>query len=423
MPTKYKIIIGLLAFILIEILVLQVDDSLEPEAKTLYTQAIKHKESKAYIYLLGIQAAATENPAIVGKTLLQSIKQVEKKVSQNNCISVDYKTTGYPQEEKLPLLNLDSCTKDKCTHTEKLFAHRLNSKEMKTQKVLYERYNKFMKMRDYHTLALPHSLAPLPPYTYIMNGSDLISLMAIDRARNGDREAATTMLLHNISDLRHHLEQADNLVHKMIFVSAISKTIDVLSVLRHKNQAFMVKLESLSLEERSLTKALSYEFAVSYNFLKSMNGCRLLDKKNNSPAWLNNLFYKSNMSINALLPLYTQSIQESHMSNDVFADEVILSPEFKADKSHFRNYIGSILNEDTPYIKKYVAGVFSLDAKIQLYNKTANKVELPSNLDHIKNPFYKVGNDPYYSKNKKKICFDLPLMTPLDDHRCLRVNE
>lgn len=418
MNKVYKYLVASFSISIFLIALSFIDDDLNLEAKVMYEQAIHNTESEAYVYLMGLPVADKE-PELAGKALLKAIRKTEKEHLTNPCTVING-TTEYPKTKEIPLLMLASCGKD-CGYLDKLFATSLDIKAINKLEPLYKRYNKFMSFKDYHNLAKPTLSTPLPTYQYLMKGSDFINYMAIQSAKNKDRNAATTLLLKNISNLRLRLQQADTIIDKMIYALAISRSIDVLSVLKHKNQAFGVKINPLTLEERSLVPAMSYEFAIQYSFSKAMGGCpSVLSKGAKIPSLLSKVLYKPNMTINSYFPHYKKAASNSLLNDKEFIKKVKIEPEFKPKSSTLRNYAGSILTQIiAPKFNHYIARVFALDAKIKLYNSTIKQVELPKDVTHISNPFYQ-HKTAFYSQDKKSICFDIDLIKREDD-RCLRV--
>jgi len=421
-----SIFIAIFVFIIIAILLLQIDDDLDPKAQSMYEQATAHKESEAYLYLLGIEAAVDEKPEVVGKALMASMREAEKKYFAAPYVIQSFEYDGYPSDKKLPLPSLGTCKgKDNnCEHVDKLFSYPFDLGALPAeQKVLLERYEKLIAMKDFNTLALPHIEAVFPAFQYVMKGNSLASLEAISKAKNGNLKEAKKLLLDEISLLRVQLKQADTLVGKMIYTSAISKTLNVLSVLIHKYDSPVEdNIQALSSDERSLVKAMNYEYGFMYNMSKKMDGApNILSKDGNLPKWVSRIIFKPNMTMNDAFPLLRNVGQDSLLSSKEFALKIANKKPRVKPKAYIRNYTGTILGRiGSPDFNQYIARVFYLDAKIHLFNKTANKAKLPATLSHISSPFDE-KKAAYYSEDNKAVCIGGPLPEERRDYRCLRV--
>jgi hypothetical protein len=373
-----KTIVILLAtflFILLTVTLLQIDDDLDPKAQSMYAQAMESKESKAYLYLLGMQAAIDEQPEAVGKAIMASIRKAEKKVIANPHLNQEYEFVDAPNEKRLPLFVLGTCEGDNCEYVDKLFSYPFDLETVTVeQSVLLKRYKKFIAMRDYHTLALPLVESPFPHFQYVMAGNTLVSLEAIKKAKNGNIKGAKKILLDDISSMRVQLQQADMIVAKMIYTSGISRTLDVLSMLIQKyDSRAETNIPALSIEERSLVKAMNYEYAVAHNMFKSLDKApNLLSKDGQLPEWMVRALFKPNMTLNATFPVLRQAGQDSLLSSKAFAQKVANNQPIIKTKSNIRNYAGTVLGKiEGPNYNQYISRLFNLDAKIHLFNKMA----------------------------------------------------
>ena len=432
MPKLKFIVLAILLFIISSILLLQIDDDLDPQAQSMYEQATAHKESEAYLYSLGILAAADEKPEVVGKALMASIRAAEKKYFENPHTQ-KFEYEDYPAEKSLPLPELGACvyTEKDCEYTDKLFTHPFNIEALpEEQRVLLKRYKKLIAMKDFHTLSLPHIASRLPALPHLMKGNTLASLEAIEKAKKGNLNEAKKLLLNDISLLRFNLQQADTVITKMVYVSMISKSLDVLSVVIHKyNSPEQENIKALTSDERSLVKAMNYEYGSFYNLFKSMDkdphllGSVENSKEGNLPAWVIRILFKPNMTLNATFPKLRQVGQDSLLTSKAFALKVASDKPESKKMSTIRNSVGTTLVDVVggPDLNRYYTSrIFALDAKIHLFNKTANQAKLPATLSHISNPFYD-DKTAYYSDDNKAICVDVPLLNKRKDNRCLRI--
>ncbi len=225
---KYLIAVFLIIVVISSSLLL-IDDNLTPEAQKMYEQTIFHSESDAYVYFLGLPVE--EEPEVAGQVFLKAIRKTEQNILKNPC-TMD-RSIVYPEKKKLlPVIELDSCDREECSYIDKLFSTKLSPNKLNKLKPSYKRYNKFLSFSDYHTLSRLGMSTPFANFEFILKGSDLTNYMAIEKAKNNNHKDATTLLLNNISKLRPHLQQADTLFGKVIYTAAISRSIDVLSILK-----------------------------------------------------------------------------------------------------------------------------------------------------------------------------------------------
>ncbi len=417
-----KIVIGLLLYVA-AILLLQIDDDLNPEATAFLERAKPAKQSEAYLYLLGIMAAEDEDPLTVGKQQFALIQQAEESYT---FWDENFEYEGYPKEKalRLPEGELFCHSRDEhCWQT--IFDNSNGHKEaLQTYATLLDRYEAFRLLDDYHTLTKSSMVAPLPPVQYLVQANRLLTLQAITDADKGDLEQAVKRLLDNISALRMQLKNADTLVGEVVFNKMLSNSIDVLSLLIHEyNIPFDDEITPILSAEHDLTTAMSREFAMSSNLFRNLDrNSELFKMEGNSPAWYARIFFKPNMSINEAFLAYENIAARSTLEQTVFADADFENVEMSYFSLAFvRNSAGSILNNiATPQYAQYTASLFDLNAKITLFNQVVGKAQLPVDLDYIQNPYYKTGGTAYYSDDGKSIC----LTGPLEDEkkrRCLRV--
>jgi len=186
-------------------------------------------------------------------------------------------------------------------------------------------------------------------------------------------------------------------------------------------------IQALSIDEKSLVKVMNYEYGFGHTLFKVMDKDPNLlstienSKEGNLPAWVSRILFKPNMTLNATFPVLRKVGQDSLLTSKEFALKIENNEPVEIRKSMIRNYTGTILGKvGIANFNPYIARVFALDAKIHLFNKTANQTKLPTTLSHISNPFYD-DKLAYYSEDRKAICFDVPLLEKRKDYRCLRV--
>lgn len=413
-------LITLLALV-VSALLLQIDDELDPEAKTMLDSLQYGGESQAYFYLLGIDAASNKDPIEVGKVLYASIKEAEVKYFDEG---QEYEYEGLDDKKDLPLpggeafcqLNAEECIGY-------LLGGEYDIREILNKyAVLKERYSQLIKLDDYKSLSRPVLMMRFPSYQYIARGNRLSQLQALLMMRESDIDSSVNTLIQNISDLRKQLERADDLIGKMIYLSQISDSLDVLSVIcEHEKYTLTQHISPLTLDERKLDTVMNRELVFGYNIVsKHWNDPEFLGLGKLTPDWIVRIFFKVNMTMNAIYPLYKDAIYRSNLDQKEFA-LAVEAGEMKALKtSYVRNIAGSIMNDMAVSFDRYIDRLFALNAKIYLFNQTGGVRSLSSVVGNINNPYYSDKGKAYLSDDMKSVCAEGPFEDN-EKYRCLRV--
>jgi len=423
-----KLLIGILVLVVVSVLLLQIDDDLDPGAMRLLELSQSKGDSKAYLYLMGIVASADEDPLQVGKDILESIREGEDdSLSEKK----EFECQDDPDEKKLPLPDGEAfCGSREKACLEYIFSDDYNLKAiLSSHAILFDRYREYLKLNDYKTLTRPTLLEPIPHYEYIRKGNRILLLKAINTARESKLAQATEMITNNISESRSHLKQSDTLIGKMIYLTQISDNLDVLSVLiRKDSNTLKQEIKPVSLDERNFEILMSREFGLVYDmytnldrdsdFLKTTD-----DNDGYAPGWYVRTIFKPNMTSNSAYISFQNTINLSHLKQKEFAEAVLARDSYKPGAlSYIRNYSGNVLNRvgGSADYNQYVARFFDINAKIALLNETAGKDLSSDTLGNIKNPYYENSNPAFFSDDGKRIC----LNGPLKDNRnlrCLRI--
>ena len=414
-----KILLGLVV-----ILLLQIDNDLKPEIADMLEQAMPAESSEAYLYLLGIVAAESEDPSVVGRQLFTDMQRAEEHYTFGDQ-SFEYE--AYPEDKMLPLPQGELF----CDSSEEGCWQAIFNKKQEREQVLQanttllERYNAFISLPDYHSLAKPTEQEVFPPFSYLIKANRLVILNAINTHQTAEYGRTINVLTDHVSTLRNQLMRADNLVAKMVYSAMISDNLDALSLIIHaSNGVLNDEIASLSLAERDLALAMSREFAMGYGLYTNLDrnseffGYAEDGWKGYMPGWLVRVFFKPNMTANDAFIFYSDTVQRSQLAQTEFAKsdlERSEEPYFKL--SSIRNSVGNILNSIArPNFDQYIARLFDLNTKISIFNQIADKAVLPIDIDYIQNPNYGTGDTAYYSEEGKSIC----LTGPLEDERSLR---
>jgi hypothetical protein len=405
------IIVVTMGLTLAGLLYLQVDDELSPEAEELLAIASAHTETEAFYYLWGMEAAEEDDPVMVGRQIVASIKAAE---DQNTTIE------AYPEDKKLSIPSSEIfCGQDSddCVKTLMQLEWADLPEGINTNLIL-SRYDKFLAMKD-HSFEFLDIETGVPPYGVLATGHYLRLMEAISLS-DTDRSGSVILVQEDVRRLRGFLETSNNLVAKMIAVHLINNSIDVASVLSG-SQNTIAGIQPLNQSEKNMTETYSTEFQYSYNLLSEVESNQeLIDAEVKLPLWVSRMLFKKNMTVNSMAPIIQRAIFESSLTPVEFNQKIKSGIVAQEPEFTIRNYIGGVLNSIGQVdFSSYTARIFDLDAKIVLFNAIAGKDVTQLDLSEIKNP-YDPTKHAYYSQDRKRICFDGPL-PDRKKIRCLRI--
>jgi len=406
---KLLYIVAPVFFVLV--LVTQIDDDLSEEAHNLLGRIDTNGESESYLYLFGIFAEEGEDPVNVGKKLLEEYRKLEDDES--------YEVNEYPDSKRLTLPEGDEFCKtweEGCL--EYLFSVDIDAIDLlKNYRMLVSRSNRFHEFNEYKTLSKPRINEPFSHYQYITSAERIKVLEAISLYKNGDAPKSIENLLVQFSKLRKSMSLQDNIIGKLEFLMKLSEVIDVLSVIMSNEESDVEAIESLSETEKSFYMIAAREFGMSYYLLENINKHPERSKMK-SPFSLGRglirIFYKPNMTINAITPIYFRLENFAKLSPSEFAEKIENEDRLSPSTSKLRNYVGNTLIASYSEYEEYAARFFDFDAKLALFNQVHI---LNRDLDSMKNPYYEVEIP---EQSGEKLCFSGPLEDKVS-LRCLRL--
>ncbi len=418
-----KVAISIAVIIVLSILALQIDDNLDPNARDFLNRAVPAEHSNAFLYLMGISAAADEDPLDTGKQIFQSIQQGEETYIRDK---QKFSFQSYPEEKKLPLPEGEMfCSGAQVQCLDNILSADFDLEFItKTHGILLNRYRTFLSLNDYRTLTRALMEEPLPAGVYLTKGNRIEVLTAIDAARDSRVEEAIGILMGNLSSLRNHLKQADTVIGKLICLMLISENIDVLSaLLLTNNYNSNQPLAPISIDERNFDIPMARELAMIYENYKHMDKHpEFWRSGGNMPGWIVRAAFKPNMSINDIFPLYDLPAKHMKLEQQRFASVAMFDTAHSdSDGAVIRNFAGSVLNKSVgATYHRYAARFFDLNAKIALFNEAVKSGDLQATISTAKNPYYAESSPAYFSDDAKHLCFNGPLKTDLNLRR-LRV--
>ncbi|WP_278618570.1 hypothetical protein [Ectopseudomonas oleovorans] len=362
-------------------------------------------ESRAYLFLNGIDAPFDEQPEALGKARLQHYERwyAGRGVTDSDYSGPTVASLSLPEGRLFCRIEALGCFDSLLAQAD------LGSRIAPDWFALQRRYWDFLNMDDYRTLTSVSVAEPVPRLTYVYAGQQVLNLLMLQMARDGQGDVAQGGLREELRLLRQQLARADNLVLKML-----------LGVLVNRNLEWQVRLyrqgliprpsvpKPFSADERSLLKPMQREFygiAQMYAQLPdSVSGREYLGLQ---------LFFRPQMTINASLAPYARAVQLSQLELEAFAaamQEPALGP---ASVGGIRNRAGNILLAVAgPDMRRYAGRLHDLEAKRRLL---AVVVSLPpgpfdaeqlANMPDARNPYHPTQlAEP---DGRGQLCFDGP---------------
>lgn len=362
-------------------------------------------ESRAYLFLNGIDAPFDEQPEALGKARLQHYERwyAGRGVTDSDYSGPTVASLSLPEGRLFCRIEALGCFDSLLAQAD------LGSRIAPDWFALQRRYWDFLNMDDYRTLTSVSVAEPVPRLTYVYAGQQVLNLLMLQMARDGQGDVAQGGLREELRLLRQQLARADNLVLKML-----------LGVLVNRNLEWQVRLyrqgliprpsvpKPFSADERSLLKPMQREFygiAQMYAQLPdSVSGREYLGLQ---------LFFRPQMTINASLAPYARAVQLSQLELEAFAaamQEPALGP---ASVGGIRNRAGNILLAVAgPDMRRYAGRLHDLEAKRRLLAVVVSLPPGPFDAEQLaKMPD---ARNPYHPTQlaepdgRGQLCFDGP---------------
>ncbi|PZQ44417.1 MAG: hypothetical protein DI559_01325 [Ectopseudomonas oleovorans] len=362
-------------------------------------------ESRAYLFLNGIDAPFDEQPEALGKARLQHYERwyAGRGVTDSDYSGPTVASLSLPEGQLFCRIEALGCFDSLLAQAD------LGSRIAPDWFALQRRYWDFLNMDDYRTLTSVSVAEPVPRLTYVYAGQQVLNLLMLQMARDGQGDVAQGGLREELRLLRQQLARADNLVLKML-----------LGVLVNRNLEWQVRLyrqgliprpsvpKPFSVDERSLLKPMQREFygiAQMYAQLPdSVSGREYLGLQ---------LFFRPQMTINASLAPYARAVQLSQLEPEAFAAAMQEPAPGPTSVGGIRNRAGNILLAIAgPNMRLYAGRLHDLEAKRRLL---AVVVSLPpgpfdaeqlANMPDARNPYHPTQlAEP---DGRGQLCFDGP---------------
>lgn len=369
----------------------------------------RSQPSESYLLLLGLDAAAMEQPMQLGRARLDAYHAWTAAGEKNVLVLPDTALLPVPDNEQL-------CEPGKPECLARSADGSLNGTRLLAENaVLLERYRLWLELAPARSQALPGASEPLPNHRLLMVANRLLGLQALQLIEQGNPRAALELLQQDIVRLRRQLAEADTLIGKIIVASMLSADLERIALWHARGLLpDPAPIAGLSESERSLLMPMQHEFS---GIARLFGNLRQLGLEEHGALPLL-LFYKPQRSINQALPSYQYPAELSQLPPDrlaqVLAEREPMEPV--SPWSQPNNPIGQILlNIATPAFENYAGRVQDLDARIRLFNllgqlpdEESELLAALTTLPGADNPYYP-GQPPRWDATTGTLCFDGPL--------------
>lgn len=359
------------------LVLLQIDDNPNSEVMS-YVASVEEKrsaKSQAFLYLNGIAALENQDVILEGDRLLSKYNASSPELYATGRIAPESETSS-----QLPIPDKDIFFNCIFLENDCFAAIMSNSKhweiELDQWSTILNRYEKFIKYSEFTTMSKPSISEPVADYFYLVYGNRLKILAVLSLLNSGRYNEALDDLREDNQYIRKHIEIADNLIHKMIFVSLLENNLNVVAYLTSKNVVNDFKtIPLLPSKAMDMTLPISREFVIGYNTLLELSGRPdFFDADGEMPYWFIKAIFKPYMTLNDSVADYSEIIRVSRLPIKEFAIRLETVKSVKNKGWSIRNYAGNALNEiPMPGYFKYIARIHDLNCKIKLLNHTFGK--------------------------------------------------
>ena len=388
------------------------DEPLSADARAWLEQAqVDEGQSRAYVFLNGLDADPGQSPEALGAERLQAYRAWRSSHGpmDEGFAEPVVATLALPQG---PLFC--AVEKDGCLTT--LLSGVSGWVETDEQRLLRERYWEFLQLDDYRNLLEASLIAPLPPHRYLLSGQQLLTLQLLKVAQEGEGEQVRARLDEELHLLRGQLRRADTLIAKMILARMVERNMFWQAVLYRKGlMPVPSSVPAFDDAERSLLMPLQHEFQGMALLFEA-----LPEAENSLGEWLMLRWgLRPQMSTNASLTFYQPAAELSRRSPEVFVGELQQLPAAQWQRS-WRNPMGNVLLEiGAPDYRRYAVRLQDLEAYRRLLQGLSQLPQGTPSAEQLRafdNPYY--PGQPAQLDEQGRLCFAGPMLED-DGARCL----
>ncbi|MBZ9664005.1 hypothetical protein H3221_004475 [Pseudomonas sp. LMG 31766] len=388
------------------------DEPLSADARAWLEQAqVDDRQSRAYVFLNGLDADPGQTPEALGAARLQAYRDWRRSHGplDEGFAEPRVATLALPQG---PLFC--AVEKEGCLTT--LLSGVSGWVETDEQRLLRERYWEFLQLDDYRNLLEASLIAPLPPHRYLLSGQQLLTLQLLKVAQEGEGEQVRARLDEELHLLRGQLRRADTLIAKMILARMVERNMFWQAVLYRKGlMPVPSSVPAFDDAERSLLMPLQHEFQGMALLFEA-----LPEAENSLGEWLMLRWgLRPQMSTNASLTFYQPAAELSRRSPEVFVGELQQLPAAQWQRS-WRNPMGNVLLEiGAPDYRRYAVRLQDLEAYRRLLQGLSQLPQGTPSAEQLRafdNPYY--PGQPAQLDEQGRLCFAGPMLED-DGARCL----
>ncbi|VXA91721.1 hypothetical protein [Pseudomonas sp. 8O] len=388
------------------------DEPLSADARAWLEQAqVDEGQSRAYVFLNGLDADPGQSPEALGAERLQAYRAWRSSHGPMNEGFTEpvVATLALPQG---PLFC--AVEKDGCLTT--LLSGVSGWVETDEQRLLRERYWQFLQLDDYRNLLEASIIAPLPPHRYLVSGQQLLTLQLLKVAQEGEGEQVRARLDEELHLLRGQLHRADTLIAKMILARMVERNMFWQAVLYRKGlMPVPSSVPAFDDAERSLLMPLQHEFQGMALLFEA-----LPKAQSSLGEWLMLRWgLRPQMSTNASLTFYQPTAELSRRSPEVFVGELQQLPAAQWQRS-WRNPMGNVLLEiGAPDYRRYAVRLQDLEAYRRLLQGLSQLPQGTPSAEQLRafdNPYF--PGQPAQLDEQGRLCFAGPMLED-DGARCL----
>ena len=291
------------------------DEALNPRAQAWLApdNRVIAAGSNGYFTLMGLFAAPADRPHDVGRKRVQAY---ELAISTTQDIS-ELVFEDYPDSKRLRLgaefeflcqIEKANCLTRFLDHADTIVA--LTEKHH----TLLGRYHSLYEYPAFHSSATPGFNEPLVPYHLLATMNRLQLAQISVEFHSGSRLRAQENLHRDLHFQRRLLENADQLILKILAVEMLARDLHTLSQLLDSDlylhehlPDFADVLFDLSDQERSVDVCIRREFVAMANLMLTMRSARPFDTNTEIPEWLMSVLYKPNTTVNRMFERYEKT--------------------------------------------------------------------------------------------------------------------
>ncbi|TDR16753.1 hypothetical protein [Marinicella litoralis] len=423
----------------LSLLLIGVDDQLQEDVRTfLENDEPKNWDDNAYIYLWAIDVAS-ENTYETGKEMSRKVVEANSRYKYE---MEPYDSSFLYEYEYISTSNKDFyCTYSFNDCFPAIYLEIENAlKHVKTDYVMYERYQQFLKYEHTSPPYIPKFEAPWPNVSVLTYGHQLNQAVMIEKLFNHEHGEFIRLFEDDTLNLKTMYSKTNSALNKMVLLSLIDKNIELIGhlfQLQHIDAELLNStkiLQLLTATELSGYEMLAFELRVMMKIVQELSEnphylIKPSDKYLGSAITkkLMPLVFKANLTLNSMYHEYVSKVLEySKLAPADFYiqyDQLNVNVKYDYIRASVSSYLASFITNDKSIYLRYQGRIHSLNMKIQLLNALVEqgsfeKVIVKAEQGHQPYLNHYDQSPPYFENDK--ICYS-GLFEFNDKFRCMSV--